>query len=200
MFVIGLTGGIGSGKSTVADYFRSLDVPVIDADLITRELVEPGQEALNEIIKYFGDEIIQHDGHLNRARLSDRIFKNTDERRALENILHPRARQVVRQRVSELDSPYCILCVPLLIESGWTDMVQRVLVVDLPPEIQLQRVIERDKITTEKAKAIIQAQIGRDTRLAVADDILDNTRDKASLLEQINALHRKYLALANPAS
>ena len=198
MLTIGLTGGIGSGKSTVARHFESLGIPVIDADIITRELVEPGQEAIHEITAYFGDEVLQPDGQLDRARLSDRIFKNPDDRKILENILHPRAKQVALQRIAELAAPYCILCVPLLIESGWTDMVQRVLVVDLPRELQIQRIISRDKITTEKAEAIIQAQIDRNSRLASADDILDNSGDKASLLEQINTLHRKYLDLTRP--
>ena len=196
MLVIGLTGGIGSGKSTVAQQFESLGVPVIDADVITRELVKPGQDALNEIEAYFGSEVIQADGQLNRAWLRAFIFDNPDERKVLEGILHPRARKNAQKRIANLKTPYCILCVPLLIESGWTDMVQRVLVVDLSRELQIQRTVERDGISRKQAEAIIDTQINRNARLAAADDILTNTDDKASLLKQVDALHKKYLQLA----
>ena len=196
MLVIGLTGGIGSGKSTVADYFKSLGVPVIDADVITRELVKPGQDALQDIAKYFGNEIIQADGQLDRARLRKRVFSNPEERIALENILHPRAREITQQRIAELDTPYCIVCAPLLIESGWTDMVQRVLVIDLPVELQVKRTIDRDGITPEQAESIIKSQLNRSARLAAADDILDNSGDITSLLERVDALHKQYLLLS----
>lgn len=196
MLVIGLTGGIGSGKSTVARYFESLGVPVIDADIITRELVVPGQEALAEIASYFGEQIIQADGQLDRAQLRDRIFNNPEERRVLEKILHPRARKITQQRIALLDSPYCILCVPLLIESGWIDMVDRVLVIDVTPDLQIERTMKRDGISRQQAEAIIQSQIDQSTRLAHADDVLDNTGEKTSLQTQIDALHEMYLNLA----
>lgn len=199
MLVIGLTGGIGSGKSTVAHIFQSLGVPVIDADIITRELVEPGQDALRDIAGHFGNDIIQTDGHLDRAQLRERIFCNPEERAALENILHPRAKQLVQTRISELNSPYCIISAPLLIESGWTDMVQRILVVDIPSKLQIQRTIARDNITDKQAQAIIDSQIDRDARLATADDVLDNTGDIATLTIHINTLHKEYLRLAQTA-
>lgn len=195
MLIIGLTGGIGSGKSTVAGYFESLGVPVIDADKITRELVEPGQEALGEIINTFGDSIIQADGRLNRSRLREHIFKNPDERKKLENILHPRARKIVQQQINELSTPYCILSVPLLIESGWVDLVQRILVVDSPRDLQIKRTIERDKVSKEQVESIIASQTDRKTRLAAADDILENTDDRATLREKIVTLHKKYTLL-----
>ena len=196
MLTIGLTGGIGSGKSTVAQHFESLGVPVIDADIITRELVQPGQDALKEIEAHFGADIIQTNGHLNRARLRTLIFENPDERKVLENILHPRARELAQQQISKLNAPYCILCVPLLIESGWIDMVQRVLVIDLPRELQLQRTMNRDGTPEDEIEAIINAQIDRDSRLSAADDVLVNTGDKTSLLEQVDALHQQYLQQA----
>lgn len=196
MLIIGLTGGIGSGKSTVTKYFEQLDVPVIDADVITRELVKPGKDALKEIEAHFGPEIIQTDGQLNRAWLRARIFDNTDERKVLENILHPRAKEYAQKTISELNAPYCILCVPLLVESGWTDIVQRVLVIDLPRELQIQRTMERDGIPKNQVETIIDAQIDRNGRLAAADDVLTNTGDKSSLLEQVDTLHEQYLKQA----
>jgi len=196
MLIIGLTGGIGSGKSTVTKYFEQLDVPVIDADVITRELVKPGKDALKEIEAHFGPEIIQTDGQLNRAWLRARIFDNADERKVLENILHPRAKEYAQKTISELNAPYCILCVPLLVESGWTDIVQRVLVIDLPRELQIQRTMERDGIPKNQVETIIDAQIDRNGRLAAADDVLTNTGDKSSLLEQVDTLHEQYLKQA----
>ena len=199
MLIIGLTGGIGSGKSTVTKHFEQLDVPVIDADIITRELVKPGEDALKEIETHFGPEIIQTDGQLNRAWLRARIFDNADERKVLEGILHPRAREYAQKRISELKAPYCILCVPLLIESGWINMVQRVLVIDLPRELQIQRTMKRDEIPKNQVETIINAQIDRKGRLAAADDVLTNTGDKSSLLEQVDTLHDQYLKQAKMA-
>lgn len=196
MLIIGLTGGIGSGKSTVTQHFESLGVPVIDADSITRELVKPGQEALKEIEAHFGPDIIQVDGQLNRACLRALVFADPDERKTLEGILHPRARERVQQLIAELKAPYCILCVPLLIESGWVDMVQRVLVIDLPRELQVQRTIDRDGVPEDQVETIINTQIDRERRLAAADDVLVNAGDKASLLEQVETLHQQYLQLA----
>ena len=199
LLIIGLTGGIGSGKSTVTKYFESLGVPVIDADIITRELAKPGQDALKEIEAHFGSDIIQTDGQLNRAWLRARIFENPDERKILEGILHPRAKKYAQESIAELKAPYCILCVPLLIESGWNDMVQRVLVIDLPRELQIQRTMKRDGIPKSQVETIINAQIDRKSRLAVADDVLTNTSDKSSLFEQIDALHKQYEKQAQSA-
>ena len=196
MLIIGLTGGIGSGKSIVASRFQELGMPVIDADTITRELVEPGQPALREIVAQFGPDILQPDGRLDRPYLRDRIFSNPDDRRILEDILHPLAQKEVQQRIARLKAPYCILSVPLLIESGWSAMVDRILVVDSPREAQVQRTITRDKTSRQQVEAIIDSQADRETRLAAADDILENDSDLASLYSQVDILHEEYLHLA----
>jgi dephospho-CoA kinase len=196
MLVIGLTGGIGSGKSTVTKCFESLGVPVIDADIITRELVKPGKDALREIETHFGPDIIQTDGQLNRAWLRARIFENPDERKILEGILHPRARKYAKIIISKLKSPYCVFCVPLLIESGWDDMVDRILVIDVSRELQIKRAMKRDSVSKGQVETIINAQIDRDSRLAAADDLLTNMGGKESLLKQIKNLHKQYLELA----
>jgi dephospho-CoA kinase len=196
MLIIGLTGGIGSGKSIVASRFQKLGMPVIDADTITRELVEPGQPALREIVAQFGPDILQPDGRLDRPYLRDRIFSNPDDRRILEDILHPLAQKEVQQRIARLKAPYCILSVPLLIESGWSAMVDRILVVDSPREAQVQRTITRDKTSRQQVEAIIDSQVDRETRLAAADDILENDSDLASLYSQVDILHEEYLHLA----
>ena len=196
MLVIGLTGGIGSGKSTVTKCFASLGVPVIDADKITRELVKPGKAALKEIEAHFGQDIIQTDGLLNRDWLRARIFENPNERKILEGILHPRAKKYAKKIISKLKSPYCIFCVPLLLESGWDDMVQRILVIDVPRDLQIKRTMKRDGISKSQVETIINTQIDRDSRLAAADDLLTNMGSKASLLKQVNDLHKQYLELA----
>jgi dephospho-CoA kinase len=204
MLIIGLTGGIGSGKSTVSHHFESLGVPVIDADIITRELVAPGQPALQEIAQQFGPDILLADGTLDRAQLRQRVFEHDDERKKLEAILHPRVRESMRQRVTTLrDSnpppPYCILSIPLLIESGWTELIQRVLVVDASPTQQRQRASQRDGLNMEQINAVISSQVDRDTRLAAADDIIHNDADIAALHAQIDTLHQRYLQLARSA-
>lgn len=195
MLIIGLTGGIGSGKSTVARHFEQLGIPVIDADNITRELVRPGQAALGEIAAHFGPGILQSDGSLDRSQLRERIFTNPDERKILEGILHPLALKEVRQRISRLDTPYCIVSVPLLIESGWSSLVDRILVVDTSRTLQIERTMNRDGISREQVEAIIDSQVNREARLSAANDILDNSSDPASLFEQVEILHEKYLHL-----
>lgn len=204
MLIIGLTGGIGSGKSTVAHYFETLGVPVIDADIIARELVAPGQPALQSITRQLGPELLLADGSLDRAQLRQRVFANDEERKRLEAILHPKIRERLCQRVRALrerNTPpaYCILSIPLLIESGWTDLVQRVLVVDTSPAQQLQRTSQRDGLSPAHVSAIIRSQTDRDTRLAVADDIIHNDVDIPSLQAQVEILHRRYLQLAHAA-
>lgn len=196
MLIIGLTGGIGCGKSTVARQFEALGIPVIDTDLIARELVEPGQPALREIAQRFGADMIDNLGHLDRARLRQRVFADPAERRALEAILHPRIRAESLHRVAELRAPYCLLCVPLLIESGWTDLVDRVLVIDCPRELQIERAMARDALPREQIEAITASQTKRETRLQAADDIIHNDRDLGHLQQQVAALHRRYLSLS----
>jgi dephospho-CoA kinase len=201
MLIIGLTGGIGSGKSTVAQRFAELGIPVIDADITTRKLVVPGQPALEEIAQQFGTDILLPSGELDRAQLRQRVFSQPNARKRLEAILHPRARAAVQQRIVALQnsSPppaYCILCVPLLIESGWQDLVQRILVVDTEREQQIQRTQQRDQLSRQQVNAIIDSQADRDTRLAAADDVITNTGDRSELQAQIDALHQRYLQLA----
>lgn len=201
MLIIGLTGGIGSGKSTVAQRFAELGIPVIDADIISRELVSPGQPALEEIAQQFGADILLPSGELDRAQLRQLVFSQPNARKKLEAILHPRVRAEVHRRVAALQDSnpppaYCILCVPLLIESGWQDLVQRILVVDTDRERQIQRTQQRDQLSRQQINAIIDSQADRDTRLAAADDIITNTGDLQALQAQIESLYQRYLQLA----
>ncbi len=194
MLIIGLTGGIGSGKSTVARHFASLGVPVIDADDIGRQLVEPGQHALTVIAEHFGADLLDDSGRLNRARLREQIFTHPEQRHELEAILHPRIRAEIQQRIADLTPAcgYCLVSVPLLIESAWQDLVQWVLVVDTTREMQIRRTTARDAITRQQAEAIIASQIDRGARLQAADDVIHNEKGLAALREQVEALHQRY--------
>lgn len=203
MLIIGLTGGIGSGKTTVSQYFEELGVPVIDADQLIRDLVSPGQPALAEIAEQLGAEFITPSGELDRPRLREKIFAHPKQRQTLEAILHPLARENAQQQLALLREstnppPYVILSVPLLIESGWTDMVQRVLVVDADPGLQRQRASERDGLSTAQIEAAMHSQVDRDTRLSAADDVIHNDTDLPALQAQVSALHQQYLQLAHP--
>lgn len=195
---IGLTGGIGSGKSTVAELFAEKGIPVIDADAITRELVEPGQPALAEIADRFGPDVLDDAGRLDRRRLRQEAFAAPDKRQALEAILHPRVRAAIRGRIQALDgqSPYCIVAIPLLVESGMQDLVDRILVVDVPEATQIERTVRRDGVPEEQIRAILEAQATRNERLAWADDRLDNTAEDERLREAVAALDRRYRKLA----
>ncbi len=192
MLTIGLTGGIGSGKSTVSTLFAELGVPVIDADVAAREVVEPGEPALSEIAARFGEEILNPDGTLNRSKLREAVFADPTARKELEAILHPRIRSRMAEQLSALEAPYTILSIPLLVESGGAYNLDRVLVIDLPEDEQLNRVCQRDGIGREQAAAILQAQCSRSERLAIADDVIENSGDLAALKAQVLALHRKY--------
>jgi len=197
VLVIGLTGGIGSGKTAVSDRFARLGVPAIDTDLLARELVEPGQPALAEIVAEFGPDCLDDEGRLHRARLRERVFADPTGRRRLEAILHPRIRTLARERIVRLTAPYGLLVIPLLAETGMTDLVDRVLVVDAPEEMQIRRVIARDGVTETQARRILAAQADRNQRLALADEIVENAGDLATLDQQIAALHQQYSALAS---
>ncbi len=196
MLTIGLTGGIGSGKSTVTGLFSELGVPIIDADVAAREVVTQGEPALAEIAARFGGEVLNSDGTLNRSKLREEVFADPTARKDLEAILHPRIRSRMAEQLSALTTPYAILSIPLLVESGGAYNLDRVLVIDLPEEEQLNRVCQRDGITPEQAAAILHAQCSRSDRLAIADDVIENSGDLASLKEQVLTLHQKYLALA----
>ncbi len=196
MLVVGLTGGIGSGKSTVADLFAARGVPVIDMDEIARELTRPGRPALAEIAKAFGPDILNSGGELDRAALRRRIFTDPGARRRLEAILHPRIRAEVTRRLHGLEAPYAVVVIPLLVESGQRDLVDRVLVVDAPEDLQIRRTTARDGVGEEEVRAVLAAQAGRRERLAVADDVIVNDDGPEALEHQVEALHRRYLALA----
>ncbi|MDP1529311.1 MAG: dephospho-CoA kinase [Rhodoferax sp.] len=197
MFTVGLTGGIGSGKSTVADYFAAHGVPVIDTDVIARDLTAPGGAALDAIRAVFGETVMQADGTLDRAALRRRVFADSAARRQLEAILHPRIRQVVRQTLATLTAPYALIVIPLLVETGgYRDVLDRVLVVDCPEDVQIARVMARSGLTHDEVKAILAAQAGRAERLKAADDVLVNTVSPEALRIEVSTLHQRYLALA----
>jgi len=189
---VALTGGIASGKTTVSDLFAELGVPVIDTDVLARELVQPGSTGLARMVRRFGPEILRPDGHLDRRRMRERIFANPREREALGVILHPAIRQAVSERLEHLDAPYVIIVIPLLVESRQDWQQDRVLVVDSPESLQLGRLIARDNYTPEQAREALGAQASRAQRLAIADDVIHNDGDLAQLRSTVERLHRGY--------
>lgn len=193
---IGLTGGIASGKSAVAALFERHGVPVIDTDLLAREVVEPGQSALAAVVAEFGPGILGPDGRLDRRQLRSLVFADPSRRRALELILHPAIRALQLQRVAAVDAPYVVIAIPLLVEGGRREGIDRILVVDCPSALQRQRLLARDGETEAGADAILAAQATREARLAVADDILDNSGPLEALAPAVAALHQRYLDLA----
>lgn len=201
MFTVGLTGGIGSGKSTVAECFAAHGVPVIDTDVVARELTAPGCAALDAIHAAFGETVMQADGTLDRAALRRRVFSDAAARHQLEAILHPRIRQIVAQTLTTLTAPYALIVIPLLVETGsYRDVLSRVLVVDCPEDLQIARVMARSGLAQDEVEAILAAQAGRAERLAAADDVILNTASPAALRTQVATLHWHYLALSTAAS
>jgi dephospho-CoA kinase len=199
-FVVGLTGGIGSGKTTVAKLFETLGAGLVDTDEIAHELTRPGAAALERIRRRFGDAVITAQGTLDRARLRSLVFADPDARRDLEAILHPLIRTEASERVKASTARYVILVVPLLIETGaWAEQVQRILVVDCEESVQIQRTMARSGLTAEEVRAIIATQATRARRLEVAHDVIVNDNGLAELGEQVRRLHARYLALANAA-
>jgi dephospho-CoA kinase len=196
---IGLTGGIASGKTTVSDLFAERGITVIDADVVAHQLVEPGQPALKDIIHQFGVHLLDDQGRLDRQQMRRMIFDDPQSRATLERIIHPRVREALLLQSSASQSAYCILSIPLLVENGLQSMVDRVLVVDVDPAIQKQRLLARDAGSTSQADAILAAQATREQRLAVADDVIDNNGEQSRLPSQVNALHSLYLELLNSA-
>jgi dephospho-CoA kinase len=196
VFKIGLTGGIGSGKTAASDRFARLGASVIDTDLLSRELVEPGQPALAEIAQAFGRDVLDAAGRLDRAALRQCVFADPSRRRRLEAILHPRIREAMLARAEAAGGPYVICVIPLLVETGQQALVDRVLVIDAPPERQRERVIARDGVATDAVDAILASQVDRATRLAAADDVIVNDGGVAELHAQVDALHRRYIELA----
>ena len=193
---IGLTGGIASGKSTAAERFIELGVPVIDADAAARAVVEPGTPGLAQVIERFGSGILAGTGELDRRALRDLIFSDPDARRDLEAILHPLIRADMDRSAAATDGPYVVMAIPLLVEGASRDRVDRILVVDVDEDVQLERVMERDHCSLEKARAILAAQAHRAARLAAADDVLSNTGTVTDLRQAVDRLHERYLRLA----
>lgn len=194
-WILGLTGGIGSGKSAVVEHFATLGVHWVDADQAARWVVEPGRPALGRIVERFGDSMLAADGTLDRAALRARIFDDPEQRRWLEQLLHPLIGEAVDQYLAQADSPYAIMVSPLLIESGRYRQVDRILVVDVPEELQLQRAVRRDQASEAHIRAILQAQASREERLRHAHDVLLNDRDQAWLRAEVERLHQFYLTL-----
>lgn len=194
-WILGLTGGIGSGKSAVVEQFGKLGVHWVDADHAARWVVEPGRPALTLIAEHFGDAVLAPTGELDRAALRARIFENADERKWLEQLLHPLIRQEIAEHLALAQSPYAILVSPLLVESGQYRQANRVLVVDVPEQLQLQRAMGRDQASEAQIRAILNAQATREERLRHADDVLMNDRDLAWLEAEVQRLHEFYLTL-----
>ncbi len=196
VFRVSLTGGIASGKSTVAGLFAELDVPVIDSDVIAREVVQPGSPGLAAVVAHFGAAVLAADGHLDRAALRRRIFDNSDEKQELEKILHPRIRALMAARSAQAGGPYQIFEIPLLVESRGAIDVDRVLVVDCDPERQIERLLKRDGGDREQAEKILAQQSTRAQRLAIADDVIDNNGTRDELVARVFELHERYLGMA----
>lgn len=196
MLTIGLTGGLASGKSTVAAHFAAYGVPIIDTDIIARELVEPGMPALADIHSAFGPGALTADGSLDRAWLRAQVFAHPAQRQRLEALLHPRIHQAVIERLAALTELYSIVVIPLLVESALSYPVDRVLVIDVPESVQRQRAAARDGLESALISAMLGAQATRAQRLAIADDVISNMGDMAALDAQIGRLHTLYSVLA----
>lgn len=190
--IVGLTGGIASGKSTVARTFRSLGVPVVDADEAARAVVAPGSPGLAAIREAFGDGVLTADGALDRAALRTQVFEQPEDRRRLEHIVHPRVREWMDARLAALDAPYAIRMVPLLVETGQHAGMDRVLVVDCPRSMQIERAMQRDGASRSNIEGILDAQASREQRLAAADDIIVNDGSLDDLVAQVHTLHARY--------
>jgi dephospho-CoA kinase len=194
--VIGLTGGIGSGKTMASDHFARLGITIVDADLAARVIVEPGQPALQEIAAHFGNDVLLADGTLNRAALRHIVFTQPEARTALERITHPRIAAEIARQLAASTSPYTLLVSPLLFESGQSRFAARTVLIDTTEALQHQRAAQRDNVSEAHIKAIMAAQMSREERLKRADDVLLNDGDLAHLHQAVEALHHRYLALA----
>ena len=197
VYRIGLTGGIASGKSTVANLFAALGITIVDTDLLAREVVAPGSALLPRIAGHFGAQVLQKDGSLDRAALRSRVFANPAERQWLERLTHPAIRELTDKRCESATSDYVIVAIPLLVETAGAERFDRVLVVDCEPEVQLARLQARDGTTRAQAESMLAAQVSRAARLAAADDVIRNDGDIAHLSDQVEKLHRAYVAAAS---
>jgi len=195
-FRVGLTGGIASGKTTVANLFAALGVAVVDTDVLAREVLEPGTPLLAEVIAHFGSGVAAADGSLDRRALRTRVFADPAERRWLEERTHPAIRALTDARCDAAQGPYSMVAIPLLVETGGADRFDRVLVVDVDPAVQLERLQARDGSTRAEAERMVAAQASRAARLAVATEVIHNDGDLTRLRDQVEALHRGYVAAA----
>ena len=197
MLRIGLTGGIGSGKTTVSEYFESLyNIPIIDADEISRELVLPHGEAYNEVIDLFGDESVLESGEIDRKFIREKIFISPELRTSLEEVIHPKVKASIINKTNTMSDRYCLIVIPLLIESSMQSLIDRTLVIQTSQSLQLSRVAERDQCTEAHVKTIIDTQLSDQERIKYADDIIVNDGTHEDLIHQISQLHQKYLALS----
>ncbi|MUK42169.1 dephospho-CoA kinase [Aliivibrio fischeri] len=196
-YVVAITGGIGSGKTTVADRFQALyNINIVDADIIAREVVAPGTKGLIQIEQHFGPQILLDDGHLDRAKLRECIFSEPSEKQWLNNLLHPLIRSEMQRQIALSTSEYTLLVVPLLVENKLQYLANRVLVVDVLEQTQINRTVNRDKVNHQQVKAILASQASREERLAAADDIINNDQQNNDLDMKISLLHEKYLLLS----
>ncbi len=196
MLTIGLTGGIGSGKTTVTDLFASLGVPIIDADVISRQLVEPGSETLLRIQAQLGPGVINPDGQLNRQQLRQLIFQSATARAQLDAIMHPAILAEIQRQTAQYHAAYCIISIPLLLETKQQNEVDRILVIESNQPLRIKRVTQRDKVSDEQVHAIINSQASDSERRLAADDIINNNSDISALKDQVNRLHARYRTLA----
>lgn len=194
---VGLTGGIASGKSTVAEAFAARGVPLIDADQVARDVVAPGSDGLAEVIAAFGEDFLCPDGTLNRRRLREIVFADSTARQRLEALLHPRIRAALADWREDLTAPYGILMAPIMAEGGFAGLCDRILVVDAPRDTQRERLMRRDDIDQTLAEQMLNAQSDREARLAIADDVIDNSGDPAAIADQVTTLHDRYRQLAD---
>lgn len=192
-YVVALSGGIASGKSTIADLFAKLGVPIIDADIIARQVVQAGSYAFNQIVKHFSQEILLTNGELDRSQLREIIFNNDHERLWLNDLLHPIIQQETQKQIAMQSTTYLIWVVPLLIENNLHTWADRVLIIDVPFSLQLARLVKRDNINELLAKKMIMSQVSLKKRLSYADDIIVNDGNLSSLITQVNLLHQQYL-------
>jgi dephospho-CoA kinase len=196
VFKVGLTGGIGCGKTTVTELFAQRNVPIIDADIIAHQVVAIGQPALQQIQQTFGSNSLNSDGSLNRAYIRDLVFSHPEQKQRLEAIVHPLVHQAIIAQLDTLNTPYCIICIPLLFETHNTDFVDSVLVVDCPVAMQIKRVMKRDNLILERVQSIIASQVSREFRITHAHNVIDNGGNNTTLAQQVEKLHNLYLSLS----
>ena len=196
MWILGLTGGIGSGKTAASDFFAARGITVVDADIVAREVVEPGQPAWQAIHERYGEQVLLPDQTLNRPWLREKVFADSGERHWLESQTHPRIRASIIRQLQQATSPYAILVSPLLFESGQAQLTSRTLLIDVPPALQMERACRRDQNNEEQIRRIIAAQMSREERCRLADDIADNSKDLEHLYHQLRQFHSAYLGYA----